>query len=498
MTTKKILITGALVADGTGTQPAARDILISGSKIMEVAETITSPDADRFDAARLIAAPGFIDIHAHGDFDRLVHPVAEEKVRQGCTMEVVGNCGLTPFPYNKTVRDALQAMIATIVGTDFAGFPRFRDYASFLEERGLAINLASYVGQGIIRGCVMGTSSEPAGDREFSQMERLIEESVEDGVIGVSTGLIYPTGSMTGTNELTRLMKSAARMKRGSRPVYATHIRNEGKDIHTAIEEAITIGTEAGCPVQISHLKCQERSNWGRSIEVIERVTTARSTGLDITADMYPYLFLSTLLAVILTHPEGDPATIIVSKSLRSDGSLWEEITGRSLAQIAESWSVSPQEAGATITSGSPSTLAVGEFMHEDDLVNFMRQPWVFFGSDGIEDRVGKPHPRVTGTFPRVLARYVREKGVLSWGEAIAKMTGRPAARLGLTDRGIIGPGYSADITLFDPDMILDNSTYTQPHLAPTGIPHVMVNGAWALRDGALTGAMSGRILRPA
>ncbi len=498
MTDERILITGALIADGTGAEPQAGDILIEGDTIAGVGQSLRAAGARRFDAEGLIAAPGFIDIHAHGDFDRLTHPVAEQKLRQGCTLEVVGNCGLTPFPFNDTIRDALKAMMVTIVGTSFNGFARFRDYASHLEKRGLAINLASYVGQGIIRGCVMGTGAEPAGDREFAAMERLLAEALEDGVIGVSTGLIYPPGSMTGSDELLRLMKSTARMRGGAPPIYATHMRNEGGEIHTALGEAIAVGTGAECPVQISHLKCQERSNWGRSAEIIKTIDAARNGGLDITADMYPYLSVSTLLAVILTHPEGDPEKTIVSKSLLADGSLWDEITGRSLAAIAEGWGVSADEAGATITSKSPSTLAVAEFMYEDDVVRFMKQPWVFFGTDGIEDRVGKPHPRLTGTFPRVLGRYVRQKGVLSWGEAVAKMTGRPAARLGLSDRGLIREGYAADITLFNPDAVTDNSTYTDPHRAPSGIPHVMVNGAWALLDGTVTGTLNGRVLKSA
>jgi N-acyl-D-amino-acid deacylase len=498
MTHEKILITGAQVIDGTGAEPRTGDILIEGGRIAGVGAGLPAAGARPFDAAGLMAAPGFIDLHAHGDFDRLTHPVAEQKLRQGCTLEVVGNCGLTPFPFNDIIRDALQAMIVTIVGTSFNGFARFRDYASHIEGRGLAINLASYVGQGIIRGCVMGTGADPAGDREFAAMARLLEEALEDGVIGVSTGLIYPPGSMTGTGELVRLMKSAVRMKGGAPPVYATHMRNEGREIHTALGEAIAVGAEAGCPVQISHLKCQERSNWGRSREVIETIDAARTGGLDVTADMYPYLSVSTLLAVILTHPEGDPETIIVSKSLLADGSLWDEITGRSLARIAEGWGVNVRDAGAAITSKSPSTLAVAEFMHEDDVVSFMKQPWVFFGTDGIEDRVGKPHPRLTGTFPRVLGRYVRETGVLSWGEAVAKMTGRPAARLGLSDRGLIREGYAADITFFDPDAVTDNGTYADPHRAPSGIPHVMVNGTWALLDGTVTGTLNGKVLRSA
>ena len=324
MARAEILITGALVTDGTGAEPAPRDILVLGPTIADVGVTIASSNAQRFDATGLMAAPGFIDIHAHGDFDRIVHPAAEEKLRQGCTLEVVGNCGLTPFPYNDTIRDTLQAMIATIVGIGFTGFARYGDYTSFLEKRGLSINLASYVGQGMIRGCVVGMSADPADDQDFPRMERLLGQALRDGVVGVSTGLIYPPGSMTGTDELIRLMKSAVRLRPEARPVYASHMRNEGKDIHTAIDEAIPIGTAAGCPVQISHLKCQERSNWGRAAEVIELISRARSAGLDITADMYPLPLSRTLLAVILTHPEGDPEKIIVSKSLTPDGRLWD------------------------------------------------------------------------------------------------------------------------------------------------------------------------------
>jgi N-acyl-D-aspartate/D-glutamate deacylase len=477
------------------------EILVAGDEIVEVAisiEAIGATDAEVFNADGLIAAPGFIDIHCHGDFDRMKNPVAFEKLTQGCTLEVVGNCGLNPFPVNEKIAKELGPLITTIVGgTVFTGYSSLGEYYEFLEERGIAINIASYAGQGMIRGNVMGMSLDPATDAEFLEMKKLLDEAIDSGAMGISTGLIYPTGVMTKTDEITRLMSEAVKRSTGTTPIYATHMRDEGDNIATALDEAITIAKGSGAKLQISHIKCMGKANWGRAGEVIEIIESARKNGLDITADMYPYLFASTLIAMILMIPgAADPKEVFVSNAFKSDGEMWEEVVGCSIAELAQMWKVTTEVAGQKLITEAPSAIGVGKSNSEDDVIEFLKQPWTMIGSDGIEDKRGKPHPRVTSTFPRVLAEYVREKKILTWGEAISKMTGKSAEKLGLKKRGFIKKGYFADITLFDPEKIKDNGTYREPNVQPSGIPHVMVNGSWALLDGKVTEKLPGRVLR--
>ncbi|MBN1883057.1 MAG: D-aminoacylase [Deltaproteobacteria bacterium] len=496
MAKKQILITGASVADGTGAEPKPGDILIEDDRIVEYADRIDAPEAETFNAKGLIAAPGFIDMHTHGDFDRLKHAVSIERLLQGCTMEVVANCGLCSFPFNDTIVREFQPMMGTIVKTDFDGFTRLSDYFSFIENRGVALNLVSHVGHGVVRGNVMGMSTDPADDGQFSKMAELLSQALDDGALGMSTGLIYPTGSMTKTDELVRLMKSASAHRPDPAPLYASHIRDESDGVLDALDEAIEIAEQSGTGLQIAHIKCMGEKNWGRAGEVIEKIDSARNRGADITADIYPYLYASTLLAMILLQPIGAPDTVLVASSFKSNGDLWDEVVGRSLQDLSDMWNISPEDAGRRVITEAPSSMGVAKFMSEDDMLAFLGQPWTVIGSDGIEDREGKPHPRIGGTMPRVLGRYVREKGVLTWGAAVAKMTGNTAKKLGLTDRGLIRPGCFADITLFDPETVIDTATYKEPHNKPVGILHVMINGVWALKDGDITGELPGRIIR--
>lgn len=496
MTQASTLITGALVADGTGAEPKPGDILIENDRIVDYADRIDAPEAEVFDASGLMAAPGFIDMHAHGDFDRMKYAVSTERLLQGCTMEVVGNCGLTSFPYNDIIARELQPMMMTIIKGNFEGFSRLSDYFSFIENRGIALNLVSHVGHGIVRGYEMGMSTDPANEEQFAVMARLVAEALDDGALGMSTGLIYPTGSMTGTDELVRLMKSAAAHRPNPAPMYASHIRDESDKILDSLDEAIRIAEESGTGVQIAHIKCMGEKNWGRAEEVIEKITSARDRGVDITADMYPYLYASTLLAMLLLQPVGEPDTVLVSNAVKPSGDQWEEVVGKSLQDLSDMWKISPEDAGRRVITDAPSAMGVAKFMSEDDMITFMKAPWTVIGSDGIEDKNGKPHPRTGSTMPRFLGHYVREKKVLTWGQAVAKMTGNTARKLGLSDRGLITPGYFADITLFDPEIVIDTATYKEPHGVPVGIPHVMINGAWALKDGAVTGELPGRVIR--
>jgi len=496
MPKKSTLITGALVADGTGSEPKPGDILIKDDRIVDYADRIDASEAVTFNAEGLIAAPGFIDMHTHGDFDRMKHAVSTERLLQGCTMEVVGNCGLTSFPYNDTIARELQPMMMTIIKGDFEGFSRLSEYFSFIENRGIALNLVSHVGHGIVRGHEMGMSTDPANEEQFAGMARLAAKALDDGALGMSTGLIYPTGSMTGTDELVRLMKSAAAHRPNPAPLYASHIRDESDTILDSLDEAIYIAEQSGVGLEIAHIKCMGQNNWGRAGEVIEKITSARDRGVDITADMYPYLYASTLLAMLLLQPIGEPDTVLVANAVKPSGDQWEEVVGQSLQDLSDMWNVSPENAGRRVITDAPSAMGVAKFMSENDMITFLEAPWTIIGSDGIEDQNGKPHPRTGSTMPRVLGRYVREKGVLTWGQAIAKMTGNTARKLGLSDRGLIRPGCFADITLFNPETVTDTATYKNPHSVPVGIPHVMINGVWALKDGATTEELPGRVIR--
>ena len=329
MAKKAILITGASVVDGTGAEPKPGEILIENDRIVDFADHIRVSEAVTFNAEGLIAAPGFIDMHTHGDFDRLKHAVSIERLLQGCTMEVVGNCGLTSFPFNDTIIREIQPMMMTIIGDNFDGFSELQEFFSFIENRGIALNIVSHVGHGVIRGNVMGMSTDPANDEQFIEMARLVSRALDDGALGMSTGLIYPTGSMTRTDELIRLMKSAFTHRPNPAPLYATHIRDESDNILDSLDEAIQIAEESGIGLEISHIKCMGEKNWGRAGEVIEKITAARNRGVDITADMYPYLYASTLLAMILMLPNGDPDTVLVSNAVKPNGDHWEEVVGR-------------------------------------------------------------------------------------------------------------------------------------------------------------------------
>jgi N-acyl-D-amino-acid deacylase len=489
---QRILVKGGDIVDGSG-KPAFRgDVLIAGDRIESVGKSDTqeSADVEVIDASGLVIAPGFIDIHAHADFALLQNGAASHKIMQGVTTEIIGNCGTGPAPANEAVKEYFESFLQFMFGPiETGGWNSISDYFDVLEEQGIAINTAYYVPHGIVRMHVMGMESrEPTLD-ELDRMKELVRQGMEDGAIGMSTGLIYPPGSFAKTPELIELARVVAEYG----GIYASHIRDESAKLAEAMAEAIEIGEAAGARIQIAHHKAHGKSNWGRVVDSIHLIEEARQRGVDVTADQYPYTASSTVLAAALSEDRDiDPADVLIAAT-KNDHS----VEGKTLADIIASSDKEPEDAIYDFMSEEEGAVTVVVFaMSEEDIKTVMRHPTTFIGSDGIELETGKPHPRVYGTFPRVLGRYVREMEVLSLEEAVSKMTSLPARKLRLEDRGLIAEGMLADVTVFDAERIIDNATYQDPHQYPTGIHHVMVNGEFAVRDGKQTDARSGRVLR--
>jgi N-acyl-D-aspartate/D-glutamate deacylase len=520
------LIKNATLYDGTGRDGYVTDVLIDGDRIAELAHGLNAPGAQVINAAELAAAPGFIDIHSHSEFSLLAEPAAPSKIMQGVTTEISGNCGMSAAPLFGECASHRQKDLDEYgikdTWTDFGGFFELMDKAR------PAVNFATYCGHGNVRASVMGYSDREPAEEDYRRMEKLLAEAMEAGALGLSTGLIYPPGVYSETAELIRLARVAAR--HGG--VYTSHMRSEGAKVLDAIAEAVRIGREAGLPVQISHLKTAGPSNWGKLQDVVHAVNAARSEGLDVTADRYPYVASSTDLDAILpswTYEGGadeelrrisDPATRerIRNEVLEShpDPEYWrrvmiasvetaanKELEGRTLEYAAMERGLHPVDALFDIlVEEKVRAQAIYFTMSEDNLRVFLRQDWIMVGSDSTArglsgvTRQGKPHPRGFGSFPRVLGLYARDEKVITLAQAIRKMTSMPAEKLGLKGRGHIKAGDFADMVIFDPVSVRDRATYEDPYQFPMGIRHVFVNGEHAVKDGVQTAARAGRVLR--
>ena len=521
-----LLIKNTTVYDGTGSEGYSADILIDGERIAKIAPGIKAEGARVINAKGLAAAPGFIDIHAHSEYSLLAEPAAPSKVMQGVTTEVSGNCGLSAAPLMGEAKDARVKELAELgiepVWEDFGGFFKL------MEDARPAVNFATYCGHGNLRASVIGYADREPSEAELARMESLLDDAMKAGALGLSTGLIYPPGVYSKTEELVRLAKVAAR--RGG--VYTSHMRSEGARVIEAIEEAVRIGREAGIPVQISHLKTAGPPNWQKIHSILETVEAARGGGVEVTADRYPYTASSTDLDAILPAwaYEGGAATELARLNdpatrdkLRDevlvqhpDPEYWSrvmiasvitqknrELEGKTLAQAAKMRAQEPVDALMDIlVEEEVRAQAIYFSMSEDNLQTFLRQPWMMIGSDstarGVSGvtRQGKPHPRGFGSFPRVLGRYVREEGTLTLPQAVKKLSAMQADKLGLTGRGYLKEGYFADVVIFDPAAVSDAATYEDPYRFPVGIHYVLVNGEPAVEEGVQTKARAGKVLK--
>lgn len=488
-------IVGGGVVDGSGAPPCECEVAIEGGRIAEVASGVGLA-REVIDAEGLLVAPGFIDSHSHACGDgvgSVLHtPTADSAVLQGVTTIVAGMCGYSP--------------IQTGVHYDKVA------------ATGCAVNFALLIGHNSVRRHVMEQRAGAPTAGEMRRMRSLVRSAMEQGALGLSSGLWYVPGAYAKTEELIEL----AREVRPYGGLYATHVRGENAETGLeALGEAIAIGFEAGVPVQVAHLKAAERPAWGQAKMRLERLERAYAQGLNIHADAYPYAASATGLEVCLPPEafEGDgltprltdaqrlrryyehirirlerlggPQSVLITAARRSD------VAGKRLDEAAKIMGLSPEEAILNLIVAG-QTSAIYFSMDQDDVDQVLVHPLVMIGSDSGVRRPGEGmcHPRTWGTFPRMLARYVRELGRLSWAEAILKMTSQPAAKFRLRDRGIIRQGAWADLVLLDPRTIRDEATYEDPHAAPTGIRAVLVNGQRVVEDGKITGELPGHVIR--
>jgi N-acyl-D-amino-acid deacylase len=522
-------ITGGQVIDGTGAPPRRADVGLTGDRITSIGDLAAEPAGRTIEAAGRTVTPGFIDMHSHSDWRLWGNRRAESKIRQGVTTEVVGNCGFSPAPVSDEFRSEMQGFALYLPpGMDFS-WRSVGEYLERYESEGIALNVAHLIGHGTLRLAAMGFARRGPTAREQAAMERMMDEAMGDGACGLSTGLIYAPGSYASTEEIVGIARRAG----GRRGFYASHIRGEGATLLDAVAEAIRVGREGGLPAQVSHVKAAGRPNWGRVADALSLIDAARAQGQDVMADVYPYTASSTTLRTLLPDwvLEGGIDAMLERLSDPADrerirreltgggegllrGLDWSDIMvayspsrpdaqGRRIAEVAAARKQDPLDAAIELIVAEHGKGYMILFqLDEADLRRALVHPHVMIGSDGSSLAAegplaaGKPHPRSYGTFPRVLGRYAREERVLALETAVWKMTGLPARRLGLADRGVLAPGAKADVVVFDAATVADRATYEDPHRYATGIEHVLVNGRVVITDGEHTGALPGRLLR--
>lgn len=522
-----VIIQRGSIYDGSGGEAYIGDIGIEGGTIQRIGKISSSRGKIIIDANNLAVCPGFIDAHDHTDVSLLVNPNAESAVHQGITTLVSGNCGSSPFPiaaeiYEEEKQSLMEQYGIDLDWTDISGF------FSKLEEHGMAVNYATFVGQGAVRGASVGFNDRPPKIEELEKMRHLVEDSMRGGAIGISTGLEYAPGSYAQTEEIIDLCRVAARYG----GVYATHMRDEGDYLLESLDESITIARSAGLRLQISHFKVAYPKNWHKIDAAIAKVEEAQKEGISICCDRYPYIAGATgldynfpLWARQGTTEEflarlKDPALesrlrAHISEREAKIGS-WDKVLissvvtvknrafeGKSVLQCAQEAGKSPFDFMRALLIEEKNRVGMVIFMmNEENLERILAHPLVGIGCDG-EARApygilsrGKPHPRSYGTFPRALGKYVRENKIVSLAEMIRKMTSVPAQNFGFEGRGELKPGHFADIVVFDPDKIADKATWANPHQYPEGIASVLVNGQVVVMKGEHTGNLSGKVLR--
>jgi N-acyl-D-amino-acid deacylase len=533
-----IAIVDGKIVNGTGSPWFCGDIGITDGRISRIGRLDRSKATDVIDAKGLIVCPGFIDTHSHTDMILQLNPRTESTIRQGITTMVIGNCGFSLAPVAPAHRSLLERSLSQFIPRGAKidlPWSTFDEYLENEEGRGMASNIAYLVGHGTVRTAVMGYERRAPTVEELEEMKERVVEAMEAGAVGLSSGLIYPPGMYAEVSELVALAKVAARYG----GVYASHIRGEGETLLEAVEEALRIGEDAGVPVQISHNKAFGKASWGDTAKTLKMMEDARARGVDVTYDQYPYEAGMTSLATLLppwahegglekllerlSRPE-DRTRIIRDIENGLPGWMshakecgWENIhvssvgseknrhlEGKSLVEITEVRGASNVYSALLdllLEEGGQATMVVF-CMCEDDIRRVMTHPCQMVGTDswavaptGIV-ATGKPHPRFYGTYPRILGRYVRELDVLRLEDAIRRMTSFPAQRFGLQGRGLLAPGFWADIVTFDSETIMDKATYENPHQYPEGIRHVLVNGEVIIREGENTGVLAGKVLR--
>jgi len=484
-----LTIRNARILDGSGGPAFEGDVEVDGGRIAAVGSA-SGEARQEIDAAGLTLAPGFIDVHAHDDGAFIRHPDMAFKLAQGVTTCVCGNCGFSAIP---AVPGADQAAASGGILAGLEGdFTDLEGYFGAALARRPAINNIMLVGHNTVRAMVMGFEQRPPTVPELADMKDKVRQAMEQGACGFSTGLIYRPGRWSDTDEVIALAREA----RPFGALYTTHMRNEGDRLLESVDETLTIAREAGVHAHISHHKSAGRKNWGKVGASLAKVDAAIAGGAKVTLDVYPYTAGSGRMIEYFNLERIDPELAEVIRIASCPA--FREFEGRMVKDIAAERGEDVTAVVRTILTAPAGdrTICIQFIIDEADVETNLRHADMMVGSDGIPELRGKPHPRLFGTFPRVLGHYVRERGVLSLEEAVRRMTSVSARTFGLTERGEIKPGYHADLVLFDAGEVTDLATYDDPKREPAGVAAVVVNGQVAYRDGQHTSAGSGQMLR--
>jgi N-acyl-D-amino-acid deacylase len=521
-----VLILNGKIISGMGNPWFYGDVAVANGKIVKVGRLAAEEATRTIDATGKYVSPGFIDGHSHSDLFLFVEPKAEQKIMQGVTTENVGMDGMSVAPINAEDIPDWRKHLSGLAGDPKIDWTwrSFSDYLDALDTLPTSDNISSYVGLGTIRLKVMGMTDQEAGADRIEQMKELAAQAMEEGARGISSGLIYPPSQYQTVPEVVEI----AKVVRGFDGIYDVHLRSEGDHLVQSVEEVIEIGRQSGIPVLITHFKVMGRRNWGLSEKTLQMVDDARREGVEVTLAQYPYTAGSTMLHAVIPpwyHAKG-PDNLIrmlredkepIKRDIRermdwenwASNNGWENIIassveseankqyeGKSIAEIAAMRGLD-DPADAALDILAEEELAVGMIifcMDEADVIRIMKHPSVSYITDGLLG--GKPHPRVYGTFPRILGRYCRDQKIVGLEEAVRKMTSLPAEKLRLKTKGRIAENYDADITVFNLDTIIDHGTYEDPKQFPAGIDYVLVNGELVVDAGKHTQATPGRTIR--
>ena len=527
-----LLIKGGLVVDGTGKPGYLANVAVNRGKVAAVERSLTVdiPAATVLDAAEMVVAPGFIDIHSHTDRTIIRHPGAGSSLLQGITTEISGNCGGSVAPLNERSIEIFKRFSGG-TGTSEPPWRRFGEFLEHLETLRPGTNQGLFVGQGTVRACVMGQEKRYPSEDELAQMKGLVRQALEEGAFGISTGRAYVPGCYGSFREIVELCRVAGEYD----GLHTSHIQDQWSKVHWAVKEIADITARAQVRGQVAHLKVVGKDNWGRAGEILSLLEEVRSRGLDVMADVYPYPYSQViLLKDLLPRELSKMGPEELKKTLSAPGAVeglrkaFEEesgytasrlegmgiihcsrtrrFEGMDVGEVALALGTDVFTAVVKILLENDMEVKTAGIMSETDVREIVAHPLVMFGTDAL---TGDPredasrgysdlHPRHYGTYPRVLGKYVRKERVLSLEEAVRKMTSVPAERLNILDRGLIRRGYWADIVVFDPRTVEDRADLRNPAAPPAGIKYVLVNGEIAVNESGLTGARSGKVLRAA